>query len=231
MNRSSTCSRFLAGIAALSVSTFASADLTPIATPPTKELSHAEIFSNIYGGSFSSVGDGSLSNSSITATRIDDDLDQVYAAGLYAAQVKAVYAAFDQTFGYLAGDDGLTVTPLFKVKGSGFGVVGSSKFETNDQLRFARTGDLGTLASTHERNNEGNNDHVITYKIDGLSLPDTTLMLFFEDKPYYSSDRDFNDLVVQVHSGEAASIIPTPLALPAGLLGLGVMAFRRRRAH
>ncbi len=217
------------GATALGLSGLASADLTEVSAPPSDELSHSDIFNQVYGPGFTATSGGSFSNGSVTASRVDDNDDQYFAAGLYDASVKAVFAAFDQTFGYLADEEGLDITPLFEVVGKGFDVVGDGDFESEDFFRFARTGSQGVLASSHERNNPFNADHLVTYRIDGLEGADTTLMLFFEDKLITESDRDFNDLVVQIQTGAVGVVIPSPLALPAGLFGIGALALRRRR--
>jgi len=64
-------------------------------------------------------------------------------------------------------------------------------------------------------------DHFVTYKIEGLGADQTVWMIFMEDRPFSSSDRDYNDFVVEIRA------VPEPSS--AILLGLGALALLRKR--
>lgn len=73
--------------------------------------------------------------------------------------------------------------------------------------------------------NSDSKDHFVTYKIDGLGGPfyndKTVWLLFLEDLPFSSSDKDYNDFVVEI------SAIPEPAT--AFLLIAGAAMLLRKR--
>ncbi len=207
----------------------ASADFTTVNPPPTAgELGLADILSGVYGGTFVASGND-FTNGTVSAIRVNDDLDQLFPTNTYSASAKAVYADFGQRFGYLPGADGSTYVNLFDVDGDGFAVTGAaSDVDIDGPFRFARNGDLGLVATSDPADNPDAADHLVTYLIDGLDTTDSVAILAFEDRVAF--DFDFNDLVVEVTT-PGATVIPSPAALGGGLMLLTGLVARRRRKN
>ncbi|MEM6393974.1 MAG: hypothetical protein AAF797_14485 [Planctomycetota bacterium] len=214
-----------AGLAVLGSASMAHAGFTTIAPPFPGEALHEEIFQETFGGDFMQVG-LDFTNGTITATRVSDDDNQLFVIPVIDAEVEAVFASLDQTFGYLPGPSGGDFVTIFEVDGNAFDVTGSvSGLTIEDQpFRFARMG-INGLDSSLEADN-GGLDKLVTYEITGLDTDDTVTMLFFEDILGTSADDDFQDLVVKV----TARPIPNPAAFGAGVVLLGALVLRRRRS-
>jgi hypothetical protein len=224
---------------------------TPIAPPHPGEDSHAQIFSEIYGGTFVPSGSVDFSNGLLIAKRVDDffigeagdpldmggptggedDTDQTWRAPFTNAIAEARFAAFEQSFGYFLGSSGGSFQELFDVVGEGYAVTGQAPLPliANQLLRWGRNGDNG-LFSSRIADNSDNEDHMVTYQIleatgtDGED-PRIRWVVLWEDirsgEPF--EDWDFNDLVVEI------TAIPEPASLASfGLLAL--LGARRRRA-
>ncbi|MBN1763940.1 MAG: DUF4114 domain-containing protein [Sedimentisphaerales bacterium] len=187
----------------------------------------------------------------ITATRIDDIFDygngssmnlisgtpggslsdQYWNDGIAVTSVSACFAGYSQTFGYVM--EGV-YRELFKVKGSGFAVSGAQQdvvFDPPAQWQWVRGGDGQTFYSANQSNTDGM-DHMITYQITGLDNVYTTWLLMWEDLPgdALRSDRDFNDLVVQIQAKSRINTVPAPAALGLGLVGLmGIGVLRKNK--
>ncbi len=224
------------------------ADLTPVFAPPAGEMSHIQILDNIYGAGFAG-GAGVFTNGTVTVTRVDDFLpgggagtplhllsngpglpqtDQIWTDGIANATAEAKFAAFSQEFGY---DSGSGYVKLFDAIGSGFAVSGSGSvaFNPGTLWQWARSGQGGTWYSGESSNSDGL-DHLVTYHVTGLNTTETVWLLFWEDLPgplggAGHSDRDFNDLVVELR----ASVIPIPGAVLMALVGFGVAGVIRRK--
>lgn len=146
--------------------------------------------------------------------------DRIWTDGIAVTSARARYAAFPQQFGYaLSGKH----VKLFDVAGSGFSVSGEAKvrFGVGSQWAWSRANDFGGEAVGDQFSVESMNvdglDHMVTYQITGIpDVPDeiTTWLILWEDlngelgatsdpnNQGIPSDRDFNDLVVEVRALE-----------------------------
>ncbi|MGB2985638.1 MAG: DUF4114 domain-containing protein, partial [Phycisphaerae bacterium] len=164
----------------------------------------------------------------ITVTRVDDDGqldlldllggpsgtddDDVWTDGIAQTQVEARFAGYSQEFGYkILG----VYYKLFDVVGTNFSVTGSGtvSFGPGATWEWARLDDSdgGPLVNPYysdESSNGDGLDHMVTYHVTGKSGVPTTSniwLVFWEDQPGPvggGSDRDFNDLVVEITSVE-----------------------------
>jgi hypothetical protein len=90
------------------------------------------------------------------------------------------------------------------------------------------------LYSDPARNGDG--DHMITFRVSGSDANGVLIngglnafVICFEDLPINSSDRDFNDMVVQVSQrlpGDTPPVVPLPAAAWSGLGMLGLLALK-----
>jgi hypothetical protein len=229
----------------------ASANLTTVHAPAAGEQSQYQILSHVYGGTFLAAVNNapSYTNGPVTATRVDDFLagggqgtdlhlvdvpapgntDQQWVDGIASVRAEARFAAYSQQFGY---SDALhpVYDNLFNVTGSQYAVSGSAshQFSMGVPWNWARSGQGGNFYSQESRNNH--EDHMVTYQITGLTGLDpgeAVWMLFWEDLPSSCSDRDFNDLAVEVR----ASAVPLPgadILAMIGFAGLSVLRYRRK---
>jgi hypothetical protein len=215
--------------------TSANAGLTSIKAPKTGEMGIEQILEGTYGGNFTLSG-GNLTNGTITAVRVDDDLDQTFAAGTYDICAKAKFSGYTQSLGYM-DETGGTMHSLFSTSGFGLGCIGSAgNIVIGDEFCFTRDGESGLQMSENNENSDGR-DHVITFAIEGLNQQPTYLM-FFEDLNLGGSVggnrsyADYNDLVVQLSRVTGSPIAaPLPPAVLSGgllLIGNGILGLKRR---
>jgi hypothetical protein len=226
----------------------AQAVYTTVYNPPGSEAYMTDILDHIYGGSFIThhlQGASVYTNASgVIATRVSDDGlggllnlisgtptsadDKIWTDGIASLTVEARFAAYSQQFGY---DTGSGYTKVFDVIGSGFSVTGSGTvtFTPGSTWNWVRSGTGGTWYSDPSKNDD-RIDHMVTYQITGLGDGLTTWLVFWEDIKggymVYGSDRDFNDMVVEI---KAAPIIPSPGAILLGGIGVCLVGWMRRR--
>lgn len=232
--------------------------LTNVRPPRTGEASHTAILANTYGGVFApdAVGSTTFTNGTITATRMEDNIgksgignntnlvtgtpnplttDQRWQDGIAITSAIARFAGYQQEFGF---DDGNGYVKLFDATthgSNGFNITGSAShhFSLGTPWNWVRFG-TGNLYYSENSRNPDQLDHLVTYRITGLHTVDSVWMLFWEDLPgpfrgSGGSDRDFNDLAVEVR-GHVASVVPIPGAELLGALGMGLCSlFEKRR--
>lgn len=183
------------------------------------ESEQAGILSHVYGGSF--VANGlNYSNGALTATRLSDfgaiDADQCWKGELLSVRALARFGGFEQSLGLFDGESGGVLQNLFHVSGSGFNVNGSAANLNlgGKAFRFARAGE-GDMFTSLDTDNLVGSDQMVTYHLTGNGL--NKYVLFFEDaSAAQNSDRDFNDLVVEI-DGASPHAIPLPPAFWSGL--------------
>jgi len=229
-------------ILALSAPAFAS--FSNVSAAPGGELGHEAILEGYYGGNFTADGVnyvGGGSDGAISAIRWDDSLspngslavvgpvagsaaDQFWTNGEVSAKAVARFAGKSQEFGF---DTGAGFEPLFSVGGSSLAVTGSAFQDLSGKTwNWIRRDEGGADAySSDVTKNSDGLDHMVTYRITGLSTNETVWLLCFEDLPGPvggGSDRDFNDLVVEVRA------IPEPATIGFLLLAGAQLLVRRR---
>jgi hypothetical protein len=218
--RSRACGLWIAGLLSAPVL----AGFTTLQAPPSGEFTHKQIFECTYGGTFTPSG-LNFSNGTITATRVDDNGfvpnlnmltgspgtgdDDIWTDGIATCTAEARFAGFTQEFGYRVTSFGYV--KLFDVSSSGCAASGGPATVTfggtAPTWEWARADDSDSgLSNPHysdEPSNSDGLDHMVTYAITGIpSVPVTTKVwaVFFEDVNGSGSDRDFNDLMVEIRA-------------------------------
>jgi hypothetical protein len=146
------------------------------------------------------------------------DIDQIWTDGVARGTAQAKFAAYSQEFGYDQHDgvngDRTGYEPWIQVVGNGFAsdgmstqIIGDAERAFSPTWEWVRTGNKP--GAPHDLWYSGSNtdgvDHMITYEITGLDNgADKTWLLFWEDEVKWKSDRDFNDLVVEVQANRVA---------------------------
>jgi hypothetical protein len=228
-------------VAAAAVSV--SAATVRVYPPRPGELGHREILDALYGGSFSAQDvdyvNGGLTGAvsairqedflfpmgvmSLTAGDDDSAADALWTDGSFTAFAVARYATEPHQFGF---DRGSGYEHLLTATGTGVNVSeGTSMDLTAETWSWVLegTGCQGVFYSEPQRNSD-RHDHMVTYRIDGLDRDGATWLLFWEDEAGFfglGSDRDFNDLVVEVRTA------PEPASVAMMILGGLVMLVRR----
>ena len=209
------------------------------------QASHEQILERVYGGNFVSDASGlSFSNASgVTVTRVEDDgnprSDQTWSGRDVSARAVAAFSRKRKTEAYFGTTAGGDVRKVFDATGHRFNVGGAGESTVENDLRFGREGPGAKSFSSVAAANRDGMDHLVTYEVRGLATQEASVyLLCWEDKFAKRSDRDYNDLVVELTAGEAASeaamaeplLIPLPPAAWTGLGGLmAVGVFSRLR--
>jgi hypothetical protein len=233
--------------AAATVAASSFAGFTAIGRAPTSEHTQAQIFSNVYGGTFHQIGDDFF-NGTITARRVDDGMsvtppmsmargtigdttDERWDGSSFSVRALAKWSMNTQT---LSINDGAGTHDLFSSFGYGYNASGSANFNATGKITsFVRSGDSGTQSSI-TRNNVDGRDHMLTYEILGLAgVNDKVWVMFWEDLNRSAglatkrTHSDYNDLVVEMR----AAAVPLPAAAWAAIAVGGVGAIFRKRVR
>jgi hypothetical protein len=235
----------------------AEAGFTAIRQPKkASEAAHEQILERVYGGNFVADATGlSFSNESgVTVTRLEDDGargDSVWSGHVVSAKAVASFGRKRRTASYFGGTSDRQFTKLLDTTGNRFDVSGATEADANldGSLTLGRVRGrkaTQTFSSVATVNRDGL-DHLVTYEVKGAGAAGeaaSTYLLCWEDKFSKRSDRDFNDMVVEVKtvSGAVASTaaLTEPLLIPlpsgmwsglGGLLGLGAIRFVRGAAR
>lgn len=210
------------------------------------EVSHERILEHVYGGNFAADSTGlSFSNESgVTVTRVDDAADESWAGRRVSARAVAAFSRGRRTAGYFGASSAGNVERLLQTTGRKFDVAGAGESggPVEGALVFgAGAGRRGRTFSSVASANADGADHLVSYEVKGLSGQQASVFLLcWEDKFSRRGDADFNDLVVEVQSADAATraALAEPLLIPlppaawtglAGLLSLGVASVLKRR--
>ena len=224
----------------------ADAGYTAVKQPKRKsEVSHEQILERVYGGDFvaDAAGLNFSNNSGVTVTRVEDAADESWAGRSLSARAVAASSGRRKTAGYFGASAGGEVRKLVEGAGRQFHVTGAaeSAVAAEGALVFAKgRGKRAKTFSSIASSNRDGMDHLVTYEVKGASGQQASVyLLCWEDRFAGRSDRDYNDLVVEVQAAEAMSRDPMsqPLLIPlppaawtglAGLLSLGVLSRLRR---
>jgi hypothetical protein len=200
---------------------------------PRTESGIQRIIEHTYGGDWAPASSGKdyIGPGGMTAVRVNDNFglhaldlttgdlagasDATFTGGTFTARAVAKFSLNMQTFGY---NDSGGFHSLFTADGLGFDVTSTTANvdSASGPIRFERSGDSGTQTTWHGDNLDGR-DHMLTYRIDGVSGADgPVFLLFWEDLdktaslPVWRSSSDFNDLVVELRGGSHISPGPLP---------------------
>ncbi len=172
--------------------------------------------------------------------RVDDAQDQLWDPGGITASFLAKYSGADQGLGICIvcdGSDDMAFDQTFSQDGVNLslmtvsGVSAPNVFGRFQWYIAPRNHPTVIRAQSAPSFNLDGLDHMVTYAILGLSQ---TYVLAWEDLPLYtdtSSDRDYNDLLVQItYDPFNFPTVPEPGTVLLLAVGLGALASLHRRA-
>jgi len=233
------CSKLFAIVCLLLLAAPAHAGYTPFDAPPAGERSHAEILSEVYGGTFLSDGLNFANELGVTALRVSDSdcsggesppkgcpsaLDRIWEIGPAVVTAKTSDAALTQSFGWNEGlgADGIGAFYTELVDEILRGPVG---IDPNGLFLWAINPSSGDIFWSKSALNPDGADHMLTYLITGLPTSGNVWLTFWEDLPSWDWDADYNDFAVEIRSS-----VPELGASWLLVLGLAATrALRRRR--
>jgi hypothetical protein len=219
----------------------AHAGYTPVAQPKRPgELSHEQILERVYGGDFVADATGlNFSNASgVTVTRLDDDNapDAGWSGRPISARAVASFAGKRKTAAHFAASSSGRTNTLFDLSGRHLAVTGAgtSAAPVDGGLLLVKGRGRGAkVFSSVAGSNADGMDHVVSYEVKGTGQLASVYLQCWEDKFAKRSDRDYNDLVVEVQAAELAArapftqplLIPLPPPVWTGLAGLVSLAW------
>ena len=224
------------------------AGYTAVNQPKRKtDLSHERIIERVYGGNFVADATGlSFANESgVTVTRLDDGPagDVAFAGRTISARVVAAFSGRRKTAAYFGVDSGGKLETLFALSGRHLDVTGAgqSAAPVSGNLVLVKNPRNARRAfSSLAPANRDSMDQMVAYEVKGTAQRASLYLLCWEDKFAGRSDRDYNDMVVEIEAREATAraAMSQPLLIPlppgawtgaAGLASLALLSWTRRR--
>jgi hypothetical protein len=206
------------------------------------EVNQATLLSVIYGGTWTPIsGTQNYTNGSMTAYRVADGgyasplnmlaesstaADEVWAGGEITITARAKYAGDTHTFGWIDGASPTPTTSNYQVLLSTSTLDQPVTAHLTESFRWALF-DITTnqLLTSRPQDNPDGLDHMITYRMVGAGFESPTWLIAWEDRTTgLNSDRDFNDVAIEV----VATSVPEP-GTAALLATGGLLSSRRRR--
>jgi hypothetical protein len=233
----------LAGLAAT-----AQADMsfTAVRPAPGSELGHQAILTQLYGGTWSTMGLSTrdYTNGTVSVVRYADEgatgvqsiaigaapnVDQLWSGSNVRVQARAKYAGDRHTFGWF---DDTVESPTFKPIVSTSNFSETTDIMVSDSFRWALNDiTTGTTWTSRASDNIGPDgkayDQLVTYRVYGVDPSQAIWLLCWEDRIGASrADYDYNDSVIELRTSTA---VPAPGAMAA--LGLAGLVGSRRRSR
>src|SRR3989344_9585607 len=202
-----------------------------VVVPPTPVITHSCMLpsslsdttsENVMRGSDTySLQDIFTQNSISKNVNTDQKQYQEWGAPTTTTSVKFDFvsrnAALDSVFGYYTTASTTVFNPVFR-SGSVAGFASTTMLSAGQSVTvnipagspigLAIKTSAGTSFYTHNALNEGSNDHAVVYE-----TAVSTYVIAFEDLPFASSDKDYNDLVIRM-TIDCGTATTTPPVIP-----------------